>query len=397
MTISSSTGQLTLTTPSPLVNTDYPFYISSTISGFPNAVNKLITISVYSCTDSNWQTWQNDNISICITCNSGYTINSSTWAVINTPTASASTNNPTSASTNNPTTSASTNKSTNKSSSINDNEFLKSVARIWELVNNIVLATISTLVLISNVSFSTSMLKIWLMINKVQLFFLLLLTRAFIPDQIKEIITDQSFLLNPFDTFPWFNPHFYGDLLGDFKIDIDNPKLKDFKIDSSSTIYNSFSIIEGTIWMVILHILVYFIHKRYLNRNIEGRWAKLIRLFLYICKRTFEIMTFAFYIRNILEMSQFFMISWINEIYSFNFSGIYRIISTSFALFVFIFFITIIILLVLFALSSYKELEGEHNRLGEIFIGLKSNKKGRIYVAITMICRLINIEPKFLI
>ena len=53
ITINSSTGQLSITTPSPSTNTDYSFYISSTISGVSSAVNKLMTISISGCTASN--------------------------------------------------------------------------------------------------------------------------------------------------------------------------------------------------------------------------------------------------------------------------------------------------------------------------------------------------------
>ena len=370
ITINSSTGQLSITTPSPSTNTDYSFYISSTISGVSSAVYKLMTISISGCTTSNWLICQSTDVSTWTTCNSGYTLSSGQWSIN-----SSSQNTPSS--------------QNSPSSSINDNENLKIDSEVSK--NFVITAFIVSCValVVSNILFSTSMSSIWVMINQVQLYFLLFLTRAFIPDQIKNVIIGMDFWLNPFDTIPLFNPKFYGELLSKLYFKVDNPELSNFKINSASTIYNAFSIISWFIFTAILHIIFYVLHRSSSSWRIEGRWAKLKRLLKYIFKKIFEILTFAIYIRYILELSQFFMVSSISEIYSFDTSGYLKIISVVFAIIVLAFFAIVTVFLFLFAFSSYKEIEGEHNKLSELISGLKPNRKERFYVAILMTRRLI--------
>ena len=321
--ISSSTGQLTITTPNPAVNTDYPFYISSTISGVTDSVNKLITITISSWTVSNWQVCQATNIAIWTACNSGYTLSSNSWSLTLASTNSASTTSPTS-----PANSSTSNNST--SSSINDNFDLKITAQVSKnlIVASFIASSVS--LLISNISMASSVSTIWLMIDQIQLFFLLFLTRAFIPDQIKEVIIGMNFLLNPFDTIYIFNPQFYGDLLDKLYYEVVNPELKYFNIESLSTVYNSFSIVSGGIFIVTLHVIIYFINKWTSKWENDGRCSKLKWVLKFIIKKAYEIMTFAIYIRYILELSQFLIASSISEIWSFDTSWELRVISIVF-------------------------------------------------------------------
>ena len=77
VSVDSSSGILTISTPNISTITDYSFYISATISGVSNVVNKLITITVQgSCSVSNCQTWSTTDSSVWTTCNSGYTLSS---------------------------------------------------------------------------------------------------------------------------------------------------------------------------------------------------------------------------------------------------------------------------------------------------------------------------------
>ena len=370
ITINSSTGQLSITTPSPSTNTDYSFYISSTISGVSSAVNKLMTISISGCTTSNWLICQPTDVSTWTTCNSGYTLSSGQWSIISSSQSSSSSQN-------------------SASSSINDNENLKIDSEVSK--NFVITAFIisCSILVVSNTLFSTSMSSIWVMINQIQLYFLLFLTRAFIPDQIKKVIIGMNFWLNPFPIIPPFDPQFYGELLNKLYFNVDNPELSYFKINSASTIYNAFSIISWLIFTAILHILFYVLHRSSSNWSTEGRWAKLKRMLKYIFKKIFEILTFAIYIRYILELSQFFMVSSISEIYSFDTSGYLRIISVVFAIIVLVFFTIVTVSLFLFAFSSYKEIEGEHNKLSELISGLKPNRIERFYVSFLMTRRLI--------
>ena len=90
-------------------------------------------------------------------------------------------------------------------------------------------------------------------------------------------------------------------------------------------------------------------------------------------------MTFGYYIRNGLELTQIMLISSLNEIYNFNTENGVEILSLLFAFFVlFLCFFTLGLSFYL-ALTSYKIISTEHNLLGDFFEGLKSQRKFKLY------------------
>ena len=95
------------------------------------------------------------------------------------------------------------------------------------------------------------------------------------------------------------------------------------------------------------------------------------------------LLTFGYYIRSMLEINQFFLISTVNEIYEWNTSAKLRIVSLIFALLI----IGLRILLILFVVYlslSYRIIEGKHNKLGEFLSGVKSQNKFKFYVAMLL-------------
>lgn len=46
---------------------------------------------------------------------------------------------------------------------------------------------------------------LWMLISQIQLFFLLLITRAYIPEDVQTIITGVSIALNPYELAPAFH------------------------------------------------------------------------------------------------------------------------------------------------------------------------------------------------
>ena len=115
--------------------------------------------------------------------------------------------------------------------------------------------------------------------------------------------------------------------------------------------------------------------------------------------------TFALYIRVILQTNQFILISWVSEIYQFNFYGTKRIISIIIALFVFIAWIAIIAITIILTWSNdaYKLYESpdERSKFEQLFSEVSLNKKSRIFVWLLQIRRavfvilLITIGPEF--
>ena len=240
----------------------------------------------------------------------------------------------------------------------------------------------------SNAASSSSVSTIWLMINQIQIFFLLLLTRAFLPDSVKQVIAGSSVLLNPFESISFLDSENYGSSLNKFNFALNNPFLISFKLKSQSTIANLFSSLLGIIYLVFIHILVFIIRKSISGWRTDRRWSIIIKILKYTTGKLFELLTYGLYIRLFLELFQLFLVSGINEVYYIDVSDKYRIISFAFAVAILIIWLWFTLFVVFFSISSYIAIEGEHNKLNEFFNGLKINKRHRFSVSILLIRRL---------
>ena len=96
-----------------------------------------------------------------------------------------------------------------------------------------------------------------------------------------------------------------------------------------------------------------------------------------------------FFIRNTLELSQFILISSINEIYERNTEDSYRLISFVFSTLMVILFVLMIGLIQYLTFSSYSLNENEHNKLEEFFRGLQFDGKHKFYTTVLLLRRLI--------
>ena len=133
-------------------------------------------------------------------------------------------------------------------------------------------------------------------------------------------------------------------------------------------------------------------------------WTYVLSCIHWVLQKLMIFFTFAVYIRIILQTNQFALISWVSEIYIFNFSGTKRIISTIFALFVLIAWITIVVFTILLSFSKdahkISESPDKRSKFDQLFEGVTLNKKSRLFVWLLLIRRavfailLITIEPK---
>ena len=105
--------------------------------------------------------------------------------------------------------------------------------------------------------------------------------------------------------------------------------------------------------------------------------------------KLFIIFTFCWHIRYIFETNQYVLISWINEMYSFTPSDSKRIASLLFSIWVFWMCLCLIICVLSLSLSSYEITKNKHNKVGEIFSGVKMVKKSKLYVSILLMRRAI--------
>ena len=113
------------------------------------------------------------------------------------------------------------------------------------------------------------------------------------------------------------------------------------------------------------------------------------KIIFWIVDRLYRILTFGFFIRNTLELSQFILISSINEIYESNTKDSYRLISFAFSILMVLIFVLMIGLIQYLTFSSYSLNENEHNKLEEFFRGLQFDGKHKFYITVLLLRRLV--------
>ena len=86
----------------------------------------------------------------------------------------------------------------------------------------------------------TSLSSLWSVINQVQIFFLLLITGAYIPEDVKEVITGQKILQNPSGLISFSENSYYSTLLSKFDFELSNSSYSLLGLKSNSTAYNAF-------------------------------------------------------------------------------------------------------------------------------------------------------------
>ena len=122
-------------------------------------------------------------------------------------------------------------------------------------------------------------------------------------------------------------------------------------------------------------------------------WNKLLFNIHWILQRLMVFFTFALYIRVILQTNQFILVSWVSEIYQFNFYGTKRIISSIIAFLVLIAWIIIILIMILLTLSKYayefSESLDKRSKFANLFDGVSLNKKSRLFAWLLQIKRAI--------
>ena len=223
--------------------------------------------------------------------------------------------------------------------------------------------------------------------NQVQLYFLLFLTRAFIPLDIETVITGNTVTLNLPQYFDFQKTDFYSLIFDNFNFDLTNKEYDLLDVQSDSTAYNiGPTIILGVI-IIILHIFVFLIYKLLSMFSEENRWSLLLKYAKLVLNKSLNILTFGYYIRYILEMNQFILISSVHEVYSFNSDNTLNIVSLVFAILMLVSCLLLILLVTYLSLTSYEVDEDKHNKLGEIFSGVKMQKKHKFYVVALLIRR----------
>ena len=215
----------------------------------------------------------------------------------------------------------------------------------------------------------------------------MLLTRAFIPEDIQWIIKGWDFASNIYEYLPVRESGIDLPIIHDFEFSLTNSMLGSLEINYDSTIANCYSIFIVLILITIFHIYIWILKWFMSKWKIFIDEFKIAKLFSIIVHKIFEILTFDYYIRNMLEASQFILISSVYEIYKLNTESDLRIVSLSIAILMVVWFIILLWLVNFLIFFKYELNEDRHNKLGEFFLGLKSNRKSRFYVTMLLLRR----------
>ena len=271
------------------------------------------------------------------------------------------------------------------------------------IIQGVMAATVLLIVGLSLFNLS-SLASLWSAISQVQILLLLFLTGAFIPKDIEAVIIGLIIYFNPFSYLQLNSNGNYNFVSSYFDFGLKNSNLEKLGIQSDSTIVNMTSFILSTAIILLLHLWVALIQKLLPKESKLNCWSYALSVFHWILQKLMKFFSFALYISIILQTNQFALISWVSEIYLFNFSETKRVISSIIAILVLIAWISIIVITILLTWSkdAYRlsESPDKRSKFDHIFDGMSLDKKSRLFALLLQMRRavfvilLITVEPK---
>ena len=323
--INSSTGLLSITSPEVEKDTNFIFFINSSVNGVSGYVKKLVNITIKKWIALNWLKCSGSSNLEWTKCDSGYSQNSGTWS---------------------------------KFYRFKLNKFIeKDLSSTIYAINNMTISLISStslITIITSLMNKAAMASLWSMINQLQIFYLLLLTRAYFPDDVKSVIKGMKIALCFYIYIPIKRIEVYKSFLSNFNFELIDLLLSSVEINSNSTIFNTDPFLVLLALTVSFHLCIFLLNIYFLRgAEEESRkwWTKWWKL---LASRIYNFMTFGYHIRHLLEISQYFLISSLYEIYYFNASSSFRQTSLIFSFGVVMIFLIIILFVLYLSLSSYK-------------------------------------------
>ena len=226
----------------------------------------------------------------------------------------------------------------------------------------------------------SSPVTMWLIANQVQLVSLLLLSGAFLPPSVKEIMLGTQLTSSSFSAIPVLEIPIINVPVKSFEIEQDNVNLELMGLNSGSSLVSNYLFFLSIAAIVVLHLFTLLIPKWTQPEN-EGRGSKWLRKF-----RDFidNFLGFAIYIRLYIESFQYMLLSSICEINAMCTDSLEKIISLGFAFVVLaICMLGTLLVFLLIWKNSFKSLE----RFRETFIGLKDAELAKTYILMSMFLR----------
>ena len=154
-----------------------------------------------------------------------------------------------------------------------------------------------------------------------------------------------------------------------------------------STFANTSSVLVYTSLMILISLLIFFMRKLAYRCIESQRWSWGAKTQYWIVDKLYRMMVLGYFIRNWLEMSQFILISSVNEIYQWDTTNPKRLLSFIFSISMILIFVLVAILVLYLTFSTYKLNEREHNLLEEFFRGIQQNKRHKFYVTLLLLRR----------
>ena len=364
LVINAASGTLKVTAPSVTAATDYTVYINSQLSGVTDPVQKHINIQINKWTANNWAKWTATSTTTCAVWNSNFELIKGIWQ----------------------------SQSNQSNNSLNDSKESSIASSTINSINIVTKSSVSTTVgavVISSIIGISSLASIWIMINQLQIFFLLLFTGVSFPDGVIEVITGSKIFLFPFPSIPFKNLKFQSSLINYFQIDQSNSILERIGVESESTLINIYSFACSFILAVLIHFFIAVVFKVTLCLETSkcckllGKWIR------FIISKLFYFLTFGYYIRNFIETFQYMLISSISEVKRLEFNTKSKMLSFAISIILILIWLIFAIFSLIMSCRVNKMHDQQRDKFGELFVGLKQSKTARFYTVSWLIKKLI--------
>lgn len=175
---------------------------------------------------------------------------------------------------------------------------------------------------------------LWSLTHQIQLFMLLLLTKRFIPDDVKYMLVENSFIQFDLSFIPFNKIAVISNLLDMLDIDQDNVYLKMIDVTSGSGINNVIGILISIFILLVVHGIIAVTPK--FTPKPEDEHEKCKQVFNLVVTSLRSLFTFTIYIRTLYEGFQFLLLSSFPELIKAEFSDSKLIISYSISSVVFV-------------------------------------------------------------
>ena len=106
----------------------------------------------------------------------------------------------------------------------------------------------------------SSPIGVWSIVNQFQMFMLLLLTGAFIPETVRQYLSGMDFVSLNFDFIPFIEVPLISDLYIWMKFEQTNDDLGDVGLDDGSTVVNNISFLVILVLFITLHLPIALIY-----------------------------------------------------------------------------------------------------------------------------------------